>query len=123
MSASRPATAAMIMIVRAHLTNQERLDSPMTETEAWTLFRESHLLDMQRLAVHRLFDLAIAAKDGPKLDLVITALEVELCHVCCSGLLRRIVRQHVCQGWQKWASEHLRKGTLPISPVPESLVA
>ena len=108
MPTSLTATAAMIMIVRGRLTNQARLDTPMTETEAWTLLRDSHSLDCRRLAAHRLFDLAIAAKDSPKLDLVITALEFS--DVLCIGLLRRIACQEVCTRWQKWAKQELRNG-------------
>lgn len=108
MPARLTASAAMIMLARGRRTNQERLNVPLTETEAWTLFRESHSLDMQRLAAHRLFDLAIAARDVIMLDSVVTLLEKELATVCCDGLLRRIARQNVCRGWRKWADKQLR---------------
>lgn len=113
MPTSLTATAAMILIVRGRMTNQARLDHPMTETEAWTLLSDALSLDYRRLAAHRLIDLAVDAKDSPALDRVITALEFS--EVLCDGLLHRIANQHVCRAWRKWAKRRLRAPALALA--------
>lgn len=95
--------AVAFMIARGRMPNQERLDNPLTADQAWLLLRGATSLDFQRLAAHRLFDMAIQAGDIEALDVLIKTLTTELNPVFCTGLLKRVADQCLLKDWQTWA--------------------
>lgn len=118
------ATPKMIMIARGLMTNIERQEQPLSKEYATMLFLSDEVpVDTRRLAVHRLLDLAIEAKDAQGIHEVAKELEQAGNPVTAYGLVLRLTRQDLDHGWKRWAWWWINQQRKGQKPAEERLVA
>jgi|GEM_PF-4190257 len=104
------ASAAALYLVRSRMSNQERIDNPLTEEQAMCLFLEETVpLDTRRLCAHKLLDIAYAEGRRGLLRAVCKALKVKHAELQVAGILARVAADDLGTGFGNWAFVRLKK--------------